>query len=191
MDFEETLRRLADGDDGALGRLLSHACERLRRLTRKMLRGYPRLRELEETDDVLNNALIRLSRSLLELRPLSEEAFFRLAALNVRRELIDLTRHYLGPHGDGARLTSLAAEAGATEPLDPWTPERLARWREFHEQVERLPDEARRLIDLHFYHGLTQVEIAGRLEVTPRTVANRLAATYRSLHEALEGERPE
>ena len=190
MTIDQLLQRLAADDDSAMDELLSHVCDRMRRLTRKMLRDYPRLRDFEQTDDVFNNALLRLCRCVRETRPTSEQAFFRLAALNIRRELIDLTRHYSGPMGLGTHVVSIAEE-NATVQLDLWNPERLARWREFHEQVERLPDESRELIDLLIYHGRTQVAVAAQLGVTPRTVQYRWAAAMRLLYEALGGEMPE
>ena len=61
---ETALQGLIDranaGDAAAWGELLSHACERLRRLARKMLKGFPDLRRWEGTDDLLQNAMLRL-----------------------------------------------------------------------------------------------------------------------------------
>src|SRR5262249_60882959 len=57
------------GDEQARSRLIAHACDRLRRLTRKMLRGYPGVRRWEQTDDVVQNALIRLCRGLQAASP--------------------------------------------------------------------------------------------------------------------------
>ena len=54
------LDRLRAGDASARDELLTMACERLRRLARKMLRGYPGVRRWEQTDDVLQNATLRL-----------------------------------------------------------------------------------------------------------------------------------
>src|SRR5262249_2175707 len=76
--------------------------ERLRNLARKMLKGYPNVRRWEQTDDVLQNAVIRLHRALQQLTVQTPLDFFRLAALNIRRELLDMAKHYYGPHGPGA-----------------------------------------------------------------------------------------
>ena len=46
------LDRLRAGDESARDELLDIACERLGRLARKMLRGYPGVRRWEQTDDV-------------------------------------------------------------------------------------------------------------------------------------------
>src|SRR5919201_1947156 len=93
--------------------LLAATCERLRRLTRKMLRDYPGVRRWEETGDVLQNALLRLCRALRDVTPPTARDYFRLAALQIRRELLDLARHYYGPQGQGAHHASHAPEVGS------------------------------------------------------------------------------
>ena len=86
--------RLQAGDLTAREHLLGHACERLRRLTRKMLKGFARVKRWELTDDVLQNALLRLWTALGQVTPRSARDFYPLAAVQIRRELIDLTRQY-------------------------------------------------------------------------------------------------
>src|SRR5688572_30220098 len=97
--FQNCLDRFRAGERGAVEDLLNAAMRRLERLTRKMLAGYPDLRRWEQTDDVLQNALLRLHHALESVRPESLQHFFRLAALQIRRELIDLARHYFGRQG--------------------------------------------------------------------------------------------
>jgi RNA polymerase sigma-70 factor (ECF subfamily) len=87
------LTRYRHGDTAALDELLRRISGRLERLARKMLRGYPVVRDREETGDVLHNALFRLTRALREVRPSSTAAFFGLAAEQIRRELLDLARY--------------------------------------------------------------------------------------------------
>src|SRR5438128_1367023 len=94
---------LRQGDDQARCQLVSHACERLRRLTSRMLKGYPGVGRWEQTDDVLQNALLRLWRAMEAIQPESVRHFYNLAALQIRRELIDLAHHHLGPQGQGAK----------------------------------------------------------------------------------------
>src|SRR5581483_8751341 len=105
----------------------------------------------EQTDDVLQNASLRLYRTLQQVTPQTPQEFFRLAALNIRRELLDLAKHYYGPHGLGARHASAPdrpadASGAAAETAAPdltHEPAPLAAWAEFHAAAERLPDEER------------------------------------------------
>src|SRR4051794_19817952 len=108
--------RLRGGDDSAREALLNCAAERLTRLARKMLKGYPGVARWEQTGDVLQNALIRLDRALTAVAPPTARDFFRLAAAQIRRELIDLARRHAGPEGLGARHSTVDRTAGDKSP---------------------------------------------------------------------------
>ncbi len=58
----DSLRHTGAESVAARDRLPAVACDRLRRLARQMLRHYPAVRAHEQTDDVLNSAVIRLMR---------------------------------------------------------------------------------------------------------------------------------
>jgi RNA polymerase sigma factor (sigma-70 family) len=191
------LQRLAAGDPGAQGAIIDHACDRLRRLTRKMLQGYDRLRRWEETDDVLQQAMIRLHRSLSEVKPASPRQFYGLAAVQIRRTLLDLVRHYFGPEGSAANHHTddvKVRDQGGTvaKQNDPLSePNSIAGWCDFHEAIEKLPDEEREVLHLLFYDGLTQLEAAEILGVTERTVRRRWYDARLALQAVLDGGFPE
>jgi len=199
LQIQGWLNRLRAGDESARKELLNCACERLTRLTRKMLKGYPRLKRWEQTDDVMQNASVRLYRALSQVTPAGAADFFRLAALNIRRELLDLAKHYYGPQGRGTRHASVAQrpddESGAPAAYEPpdagGEPHRLAAWTEFHRQIDRLPDEEREIFDLLWYQGLSQAEAASLLNVSERTIKRRWQSARLKIHEALHGELPE
>jgi RNA polymerase sigma-70 factor (ECF subfamily) len=180
-------------DEAARSALLDHACDRLLRLTRKMFHARPDLRRWEMTDDVCQNAMLRLHRALAEVTVESVRHFFNLAAVQIRRELLDLAKHHLGPHGEGANHHTdgqPADEAGgalyeqadaADEPND------LEGWSAFHAQVEALPDEEREVVGLLYYEGLNQDETATVLGVSVRTVKRRWQSARCHLFDALNG----
>ncbi len=172
----------ADGAraDEARRAVINHAGERLEKLARKMLTNYPRLRRWEQTGDVLQNALLRLHRSLSTIRPDSVRQFYGLAATMIRRELIDMTRHHFGPagaaashHTDGPNKESDGVSAVERLHDSRNEPSSLAEWTEFHDAVERLPEPEREVFDLYWYEGLDQKTIASILNITDRTVKNR------------------
>jgi DNA-directed RNA polymerase specialized sigma24 family protein len=143
--------RLRGGDELACASLLGCAAGRLARLARKMLKGYPGVARWEPTDDVAQNALIRLDRALRSATPPAARDRFRLAAEQVRHELIDLARHDWGPRGLGARH---AARTGCGDSADGvamamGAPEttydsgRLAAWAEVHTAVAALGEADR------------------------------------------------
>jgi RNA polymerase sigma factor (sigma-70 family) len=196
VHLQDCLDRLQAGEASARNDLMNSACERLRRLTRKMLDDYRGVRRWEETGDVFQNAMLRLCRALAAGCPGSLRQFYRLAALQVRRELIDMARHYYGPEGVGANHASQAPADGgsrppAHEPADLSTePARLALWTEFHSQVEALPDDEREVFDLLWYQELSQAEAAAIVGVSDRTIKSRWRSARLKLHEALGGSLP-
>ena len=76
--------RVNAGDGAARDELIARACDRLRRLTRRMLDDFRRVRRWEGSDDVLQNAAVRLLPHLHAAPPQSAAAFFRLAAVQIR-----------------------------------------------------------------------------------------------------------
>jgi RNA polymerase sigma-70 factor (ECF subfamily) len=196
--LQHCLERWKAGDESARKDLLGAACARLTQLTRTMLRDYRRVRRWEETDDVLQNAVLRLHRALQSVTPPTLRDFYRLAALQIRRELIDLARHYYGPEGQGACHESVARpeESGDTTPRafeaadSADGPSRLAAWSEFHQQVHALPAEEQEVFELVWYQGLPHTEAAALLNVSARTVKRRWQAACLRLHEALGGALP-
>jgi RNA polymerase sigma-70 factor (ECF subfamily) len=199
VQIQACIDRLRSGDEAARAEMLDCACDRLRGLARKMLKGYPRVHRWEQTDDVLQNASLRLYRTLQQITPETPKDFFRLAALNMRRELLDLAKHYYGPLGQGARHATHVDDpnqsghnAVTADQSDVTNePTRMAAWTEFHEQIGALPDEEREVFDLLWYQGLTQVEAAELLQISERTIKRRWQSARIKLHDALKGELPE
>ncbi len=196
--IENLMRQIQAGDQRARDRLVDCACERLEHLARKMLRGFGRVKRWEETNDVLQNALLRLYRSLNDVQPGSAVEFYRLAATIIRRELLDLAKHYYGPHGLGANYASVDCGIASTSPAAAQTPPVLAddpggleAWARFHDGIERLPDEERSVFDLLWYQQMPRAEAAALLNVSERTVKRRWASARLLLHQALEGQSPE
>jgi RNA polymerase sigma factor (sigma-70 family) len=196
-EIQLRLDRLRAGDESARDELLAVACGRLRRLAQRMLRAYPAVRRWEETDDVLQNAALRLCRALQDVRPESVRSFLNLAALQIRRELVDLARHYEGPEGLGRHHLSRApteASGAGSDPLDAPTdthdPARLASWTDFHDTVETLPEAERELFHLLWYQGLSQREAAAVLGVTERVARRRWRSAQLKLHQLLGDRRP-
>ena len=149
-------------------------------------RRFPRVSRWEQTDDVFQNAIIRLHRALEATEPNDARHFLRLAARHIRFELIDLTRKHQGPLGLAQRH-----ETGLFHPQAPqhsqsvagWQPvaadhdpQELAQWTEIHEAIEKLPDEEREVCDLFWYQGLPQKEIANVMGISVETVKRRWRA---------------
>ena len=193
-ELQDLVGRIQAGDREAANDLIRRSAERLEALARKMLKDFPAVRRWEQTGDVLQNALTRLLRTLRDVRPDSVAGFFRLAAQAMRRELLDLARHYAGPLSPAANHESLP-DGPAGSPINGIMASdelrNLERWAAFHEAVERLPDEDRGMIELGFYEGLGKDEIARVLGVDERTVRRWWNRATRRLADQLGDEVPE
>jgi RNA polymerase sigma factor (sigma-70 family) len=182
--LQEWLGKLQTTDDAAFDvvreEVIRLASIRMESLVRKMLRNYPRLRRWEQTADVLQNSLFRLHHALSTIHPENAGQFFGLAATQIRRELIDLTRHHFGPEGHAARhhTDGIGSTRGKVPSVEREAdnrgePSTLAEWTDFHEAVQKLPEVERQIFELYWYQGLDQKTIASLLKVTDRTVKNR------------------
>jgi RNA polymerase sigma factor (sigma-70 family) len=252
QNLQICLERLRKGDASARDELINLACARMTSLTRKMLNDYSRLRQWEQTDDIFQNSAMRLRRALEQVSPASVKEFFGLAALNIRRELRDLARHYYGrndsrpsdsevletplgelPGGtptDGkpargkkegdakdptgsektkkphqkipARSPIHGNQAGGQRGDDGETPPELiapdstyeggglAQWTEFHKAVSELPEKDLEVVDLLFYHELTQEAAAEVLGVDKSTVKRRWRSARLKLLKVMQNTLP-
>lgn len=164
------------GNPAAKEALLNHACDRLLRLTRKMFHGRPGLRRWMQTDDVFQGSLVRLHRALSQTDVRDVRHFFNLATVQIRRELLDLSRKHFGPHGIGRNHHTdfqPSDETGGSIHHLSDEPDNLEAWEEFHQSVEALPENEREVFGLLYYEGLEQTEAAKVLGVSERTVRNR------------------
>ncbi len=159
-----------------------------------MLRENPAVGRWHQTDDVLQNALVRLNRALQTVKPESSRRYIGLAAMQIRRELIDLHRALFGAEGLGANLVSEpAAGSGDSRPrafdkADYETgPNEIgsADMVRFHTAVDSLPEEEQEVFQLVFYADMSQEEIAQQLGVSTKTVKRRWREARLRLHQIL------
>jgi RNA polymerase sigma factor (sigma-70 family) len=186
------LDRMKNGDRAARRELLDRACTRLRRLANTMLAGsFPALREQHELDSVVHETWLRLLQALDQVEPPTVADFFRLAAHKVRQVLLDMAdrqrrraaREVPGLGADSDSDSAGPASAGG-QTLDP---ARLALWSEFHARVANLPEDERKVFELHYYLELPQAEIARMLNLHPRKVSYLWVADTERLADELEG----
>lgn len=184
--LQHCLELVRQGNVEAREEAIAHTCERLRKLTRKMLKGYPGVRRWSETDDVLQNAMLRLHRALAEVNPESSKQFYGLAAVQIRRELVDLARHYFGAEGIGAKHLTDGGKAVEAKLDHHAEPDSLDDWTTFHGEVEKLPEEEREVVSLLWYDGLNQHEVAEALGISLATVKRRWQSARLLLFEQLK-----
>ncbi len=178
------LERLEFGSPDAREAIIEHTCERLRFMARRMLRQNPKVKRWAETDDVLQNALIRLHRSLAEVTPTDAGQFYGLASTQLRRELIDLARSHYGPQGIGSTNADNGEAIVSGHPASE--PQSLDGWTEFHERIGNLPDNEREVVHLLYYGGVTQGEAANLLDISLATLKRRWQSARLRLSDWME-----
>jgi RNA polymerase sigma-70 factor (ECF subfamily) len=188
--LHQWLLRIDEGDLAAREELFRSVGDRLERLARKMLDRFASVRRWADTGDILQNALVRLLRALREVRPESMRAFYGLAAEQMRRELLDLARHFAAaaradhPLPNDSQLATSGAVAGEGDPGE------LELWQHFHQAVRELPAPEREVMSLTYYHGWSQAQIAELFQVDERTIRRRWRAACLQLQTRLNGQFP-
>lgn len=176
------LEELRAGDDSAREKIIEICDARLRDLSSRLLGKFARLRRWDNTDDVAQNAALRLYRALGDVVPESPRHLMGLMATQIQRELMDLARKHAGPMSYAANHETnvrdgtdgnvfIIDEAADESELDEEIP--LDRWVAFHAVVEAMPAELREVFNLVWYLGLDQKAVAKTLGVSPRTAARR------------------
>ena len=187
--IQELIDRVQRGDQEARRELIDCAYERLRRLSAVILRrSFPRLKDapaLVNTTDVANESAYRLYQALGEIQPATVRDFFRLAAQRIRWLLLDLARESDRGERHGLDDRQLNESYSTSRQSEP--PAVLA---ELYQQIDGLPEHEREVVDLLYFHGLSQVETANQLGVTERTVRRYWTAARVRLFEALNKSLP-
>ena len=186
------------GDLAASNELFLLMQKRMQGMARRMLRRYPRVGRWVQEEDIVQEAMLRLLRALRSIQPETMRSFYGLAAEQIRRELIDLTRKLFGPEGPGSNYEShlYLNDSGqqASPPAEPIAPsetlEELERWNALHQAVEELDLDLREVFSLTFYHGWGQREIAELMQVDERTVRRRWRRAVLQLSDRLGGQLP-
>jgi len=176
-EMQSAIGRFNAGDPKALDDLFAGAAQRLEQIARRMLH-YDRVHGREQTGDLVQEAVLRLIRSLATVRVSTPLEFFRLSATMIRRALIDLARHHFGEEGSAANQANVplggnSSAPGFTPAETSNDPARLAKWMEFHECVQTLPEDQRAVFDLIWYRQKSQAEVAELLDIAVPTVKRR------------------
>jgi RNA polymerase sigma-70 factor (ECF subfamily) len=171
--------RLQPGDAAAAHELWAACRERMQFLASKLLASSPQVHRWEDTDDLVQNASVRLLEALKEATIESDRHLLNLAFKKIREEFIDKLRHYGGPRspmrhratssqrgGDGERV-DLIEQAAAAEMTSVTESD---RWERFHAVVDRLPEREREVFGMAWYLGADQETIARTIGSSVPTV---------------------
>jgi RNA polymerase sigma factor (TIGR02999 family) len=163
-DITRVLDRLREGERRAAESLLPLVYDELKNLAAARLRGERADHSLQSTD-LVHEAWLRLGGNA-QIQSKDRKHFFRTAAAVMRHVLVDHARHRnRQKRGSGKKpvqisVNSLAFEDGAVDMIA------------LNEALEKLGEMAPRqleVIELRFFAGLSNKEVAELLGLTERT----------------------
>jgi len=155
-----------DGDAGAVERLFTLLYEDLRTIARSRIRKHRRV-TLLDTSSLVHELYLRLY-DLKRLDFPDRIHFLAYAARAMRSIIIDFIRERRAARrgGDALHLTLTADVVEAIE-----TPEReVLRLHDALTDLESVDERLVRVVEMRYFAGLTEAEIAASLGVTERTV---------------------
>ena len=176
------LREWRAGNPGALDELVPQIFSELQRLAAGYMRGERGDHTLEPTD-LVTEAYLRLAQG--ESPEWNDRVhFFAIAARTMRQILVDHARkRNAAKRGDGARPITFDETVVARE-----RPDELLALDDALQALAALDERKARIIELHYFGGLTQHEVAEALAIHVNTVARDLRLGEAWIHRHVRGE---
>ena len=182
-DIGDLIRRLNAGEPGAQDALFTAAYSELRKLARSRLRDGGR-NTVMDTTALVHESYLRFIKSG-QLRAEDRRAFFAYASRVMRSVIIDTVRERQAERR-GGDLDEMTLN---TQLLDS-TPAAENELLQVHEALEMLAQAEPRLakvVEMRYFGGYTEQEIADTLELTERTVRRDWDKARLLLGEMLKG----
>ena len=173
-ELADLLGRAADGDEDAAGELVRHY-ERPVRKTIHFRLG-PELRARVDTDDIFQSTIATAIHDLPNVSFRGEKAFVGWLRTIAERRVQMAVRHHRAQKRDVRKDLPLdAAERVAGKLTSPTKGAVRAELTIGVQQaIARLPEEERRVVELHSYEGLSFQEVAERLGLRNKNQAYRI-----------------
>jgi RNA polymerase sigma factor (TIGR02999 family) len=177
------LARVSAGEPGAEERLVELIYAELRRLAASHLRRERRDHTLSPTA-LAHEAWLRFSTDLSKVEVASRRQFFAVAAIAMRRILVEHARARRAQKRGGAiQLVKVDILDSFAAPTD----DQILALDDALTALMEIRPRAARIVSLRFFGGLTHTEIAGLLELERRTVDRDWAFARAWLFDQLRG----
>jgi RNA polymerase sigma factor (TIGR02999 family) len=176
------IHRAEKGDVEAANQLFAAMYDELRRLARAQLRGRRRNTVLE-TSSLVHESYLRFARAQ-QLRLQDRVHFMRWAGSVMRSVIVDIVRRRLA-YRRGGGMASVALTTGVAASVPSGETEILR----VHEALDDIAvHDARmaKIVEMRYFAGMTEVEIAEAIGVNERTVRRDWEKARLFLREALQ-----
>jgi RNA polymerase sigma-70 factor, ECF subfamily len=162
----QLLAAWGDGDDDALGQLMPLVYDELRRLARAQMRG-ERPGHTLQTTALVNELYLRLA-AYGGARASERTRFFALASRLMRRALVEHARARVRRKRGGREQHRVALDEATL--FAPARPRELLALDEALGRLAEIDPRKGRVVEMRFFAGLNNEEIAEALEVSVKTV---------------------
>lgn len=164
-EITQLLAEWSDGNQSALDELYPLVYDELHRLARRYM-SRERKGHTLQTTALINEAYVRLVDQK-NVHWANRSHFFAISAQIMRRILIDhARRHAYAKRGGGAQQVSLDEAAAVTSGIGS----ELIRLDEALKALAQLDERRCHVVELRYFGGLSNEEIAGVLKVSENTV---------------------
>jgi RNA polymerase sigma-70 factor (ECF subfamily) len=179
IDDRDAIRRIAAGDPAGLESLYDRHATLVYSLALRILR------DTGEAEDVTQDVFARVWASAVRFDPSRGAVAAWLTVMTRSRALDRLRRrrHPATPVAEGDTLADIPDPAPSVE-LVTATAEQVTAARE---ALAELPADQRTTLELAYYEGLTQVEIAERTATPLGTVKTRIRTGLQRIRDAVAG----
>jgi RNA polymerase sigma factor (TIGR02999 family) len=164
-EITNLLKAWGGGDEAALDRLAEHVYPELRLMARRYLRNEQPGNTLQATALVHEVYLRLIDVTKIEWRERAQ--FFAMAARMMRRILVDAARAR-GSQKRGGLAPKWSIDETAI--LSPSPDRSIVALDEALNAFSRLAPRQAKVVELRYFGGLTEEEIAAALDTSPRTV---------------------
>jgi RNA polymerase sigma factor (TIGR02999 family) len=179
------LRRATEGDRAALDAVFASLYPELRRVAHARLHSQGRADAMNTTMLVHESFMRLVNASGLRLE--DRHHFFAYAAKTMRNVIIDAAReHRAERRGGGAEHVSIDGE-GSPDVPDTRASDELLRVNDALLELETLDPELVQVVEMRYFGGYSEQEIAEMQGVTERTVRRRWDKARAWLYVALGG----
>lgn len=183
VPLTELIRRAQVGDADALGAVFAAAYEDLRRMARHRLSANTR-GPLLDTTALVHESFLRFAGAG-QLRVEDRAHFFRYAGQVMRSVIVDAARASLAERR-GGNVAQVTLNTAIGDRVGVRDEREILRVHEALEELAALDQRLVQVVEMRYFAGLTEVEIAESLGLTERTVRRDWEKARLLLAKALE-----
>lgn len=179
-DDAALVERVAGRDQAALGELYERYASLLLALARRILN------DASDAEEVLQEVFLQVWNQADRYETRRSSVSTWLVLITRSRSIDRLrTRQVVDRTLAGLQQENRGAHTSPEGAASVWMDQRRAR---LHRELQQLPPEQRQVLELAFFRGMTQTEIATATDIPLGTVKTRTLLAIKKLRKALEAE---